>query len=279
MKPPADKLSALRRDIDRIDDAIHDLLMRRAKVVAEVRKAKGRGGAVFQPAREAAILARLAARHRGALSMNTIAAVWRRIINAHTALQQPIEVAVAALPAALGELAVNHFAGIGRIVPVGDAEAVWHRVAAGGRATLGVVGWPGRAGGTWWAQLGAGGIHVIGALPALGRAPDALVIARQVPIAGPEDRGLVVVAGSADATALVRAARAAGLSPRGIVARRAGAAPLALIELNRYVAPADERLAALAGSLGLGKGAVRCAGGFAVPLALTASSRRAAARR
>ncbi len=215
MKPPADKLSALRRDIDRIDDAIHDLLMRRAKVVAEVRKAKGRAGAIFQPAREAAILERLASRHRGALPMNTIAAVWRRIINAHTALQQPIEVAVAALPAALGELAINHFAGIGRIVPVGDAEAVWHRVAAGSRATLGVVGWPGRAGGTWWAQLGAGrDPHVIrGAARTRAcarRAGDCAPGADR----RPEDRGLVVVAGSADARPRWSAPRARPASRR-----------------------------------------------------------------
>lgn len=275
MTRPADKLGVLRREIDAIDDAIHDLLMRRARIMAEVRKAKGRGGAIFQPAREAAILRRLAARHSGPLPVGAVAAVWRRIINAHTALQRPIEVAVAALPAGLSDLAVAHFAGIGRIVPVGDAEAVWRRVISGGGATLGVLGWPGRAGGAWWGQLGQQAIHVISALPAVGRAPEALVIARQQPIAGPDDHGLVVVHGGGAAEIVFRAARGAGLAPRGILARRAGAAPLALVETASYVAPGDERLAALAVRLGLAASAVRSAGSFSMPLPHGVPGRRA----
>lgn len=58
-------LTELRREIDAIDEATHDLLMRRAGIVERVRTAKGGldTGNAWRPAREAEILRRLADRH------------------------------------------------------------------------------------------------------------------------------------------------------------------------------------------------------------------------
>ncbi|MFM7416430.1 MAG: chorismate mutase, partial [Alphaproteobacteria bacterium] len=74
-KPPATQaadpaLQALRAEIDALDDAMHDLLMRRAGVVARMAasRAKVGAGSPLRPGREAAVLRRLLARHSGALS-------------------------------------------------------------------------------------------------------------------------------------------------------------------------------------------------------------------
>ena len=63
----APTLGDVRAELDRIDDALHDLLMERAAVVGRLAEGRLKGPAVLRPGREAAILRRLLARHRGAL--------------------------------------------------------------------------------------------------------------------------------------------------------------------------------------------------------------------
>ena len=71
MPPSAPTLDELRREIDRIDAAMHDLLMQRTAVVEEVGRAKARenpAGAgtrpqFFRPGREALVLRNLIERH------------------------------------------------------------------------------------------------------------------------------------------------------------------------------------------------------------------------
>ncbi len=54
--PPAEALGALRSEIDRLDDQLHDLLMRRAEVVAALAASRVKGGASpLRPGREAVI--------------------------------------------------------------------------------------------------------------------------------------------------------------------------------------------------------------------------------
>jgi chorismate mutase-like protein len=251
-------LQSLRREIDAIDDAIHDLLMQRARVVGGVLAAKGKGGAVFQPAREADILRRLAARHRGALPLAAIAAVWRRIINAHTALQRPIAVAVAARPPELAALAWQHFGGIGTITTVASAGAALARARGGAGAALAVLPLP-SAREDWWRALGTNGVFILAALPALG-APQALVVGRQPFLPRGGDHGYVLAPAK---PALLRHAREAGLAPRAVLARAGG---LALIATDGSVPPDDARLAPLAAALGVKPGAVRSAGSIAAPI-------------
>ena len=63
----------LRRQIDEIDTRLHDLLMRRSSVVAEIGTLKGsNGNGYFRPGREAAILRRLVERHQGSLPKATV---------------------------------------------------------------------------------------------------------------------------------------------------------------------------------------------------------------
>ena len=92
----ATKLSELRAKIDAIDESIHHLLMQRATVIDELIAAKGtqKNGAAFRPGREADMMHRLVARHRGHLPITAVEHLWREIISTFTALQAPFEVAV-----------------------------------------------------------------------------------------------------------------------------------------------------------------------------------------
>ncbi len=77
MKTDNDKLLALRREIDAIDDSLHDLIMERTKIVERVRDAKSKDKIKIKPAREAEILYRLMARHTGKFPKQELARMWR----------------------------------------------------------------------------------------------------------------------------------------------------------------------------------------------------------
>lgn len=108
MTKPLPSLSALRDEIDRVDDAIQDLLIERAQIVDTIARVKAKQGTgTVDPGREAAILKRLAARHRPPLPFPAIAAIWREIISAFTSLQAPFSVAVHA-PASVPNMTDLH---------------------------------------------------------------------------------------------------------------------------------------------------------------------------
>ena len=86
-------LAALREELDSIDNALHDLLMRRAAIAAGVRASKG-NAPVWRPAREAQILRRLMTRHTGPFPRATIIQLWREIVSAMVRLQGEFAVAV-----------------------------------------------------------------------------------------------------------------------------------------------------------------------------------------
>jgi len=94
--PPQDGwpggLPALRAELNRIDNAVHDLLMQRALVVEEV--AKSGKPAAFRPGREASIIRRLLARHTGPLPRQTLFRVWRELLAGTTAMQGGFRIAV-----------------------------------------------------------------------------------------------------------------------------------------------------------------------------------------
>src|SRR5437762_13113679 len=84
-------LQDLRREIDRIDEAMHRLLMERGDIIdtlIAVKKTQEIGSA-FRPAREADMMRRLVERHRGMLPLDTVESIWRVIISAFTYVQAP----------------------------------------------------------------------------------------------------------------------------------------------------------------------------------------------
>lgn len=89
-----DKLAALRREIDRIDESIHDLIIERTRVVEKVRNAKRGEKIKIRPAREAEILYRLMNRHRGHFPKRELARIWRELIVATLRFEGPFSIAV-----------------------------------------------------------------------------------------------------------------------------------------------------------------------------------------
>lgn len=88
-------LDDLRRQIDAIDDEIHDLILRRWDVVQHVAAAKGPSVKFpLRPTREASMLRRLAERHRGPFPFSALARMWHEMIAAFTMLQADYSVAV-----------------------------------------------------------------------------------------------------------------------------------------------------------------------------------------
>ena len=84
-------LAELRVDIDRIDAAMHALLMERGQIIDRLIAIKARqgGGSAFRPAREASMMRALAERHRGLLPLDTVEGIWRIIISTFTYVQSP----------------------------------------------------------------------------------------------------------------------------------------------------------------------------------------------
>jgi chorismate mutase/prephenate dehydratase len=87
-------LDDLRRSIDDIDDAILALLDQRADLARQVAKAKlETGAATYDPERERAVLARLEAKGGGRFPREAIRAVYREVMSACLAVQEPMTVA------------------------------------------------------------------------------------------------------------------------------------------------------------------------------------------
>ena len=91
-QPPS--LQDLRREIDSIDEQVHELLMKRGDIIdrlISVKKTQEVGSA-FRPAREADMMRRLVQRHRGILPLDTVESIWRVIISTFTYVQAPFSV-------------------------------------------------------------------------------------------------------------------------------------------------------------------------------------------
>ncbi len=87
-------LADLRKEIDRLDEAMHSLLMKRGEIIDRLIRAKHtqESGSAFRPAREAEMMRRLVERHRGILPLDTAESIWRVIIATFTYVQAPFSV-------------------------------------------------------------------------------------------------------------------------------------------------------------------------------------------
>ena len=97
MKPPHHQphsLADLRREIDRIDDAMHALLIEHGEIIDRLIAVKKteESGSAFRPAREADMMRRLVQRHHGNLPLDTAESIWRVIISTFTYVQAPFSV-------------------------------------------------------------------------------------------------------------------------------------------------------------------------------------------
>jgi chorismate mutase len=250
----ADALGALRTEIDRLDDQIHDLVMRRAAVVAELANSRVKGGASpLRPGREAMILRRLLGRHAGALPGGAVVRLWREIFGASSAMQGGFTVALHARRPEDARLARDHFGGAIPIRPLPSAARALAAVAAG-EAQVAVLPLPEEgepAEQAWWTGLDAPRLQVAARLPfwaAKGESPpEALAVSLGAPDPSGADRSLLRIEMAEDRgrAQLVAALAAAGLPPRSLLLRRDGGVVRALAELDGVVAEGDPRLSAL----------------------------------
>ena len=150
-------LAELRREIDRIDEAMHRLLMERGEIIDRLiaTKQTQETGSAFRPAREADMMRRLVDRHKGILPLDTAESIWRVIISTFTYVQAPFSVHadLSAGDAAMRDSARFHFGFTVPFVPHADAASVVAAVSDS-RGDLGLVPAFGTAGtGAWWSAL------------------------------------------------------------------------------------------------------------------------------
>ena len=148
-------LIGLRAEIDRLDDAIHDLLMARAEVVAQVSAQGGKGRVALRPGREAEILRRLLRRHRGHLPRRAVVRVWRELLAATTSMQGPYAITACETEAGNGyaQCAREHF---GALTPLHVHRSPAQAIAevSAGTATAAVLPLPAEEEAQpWWTAL------------------------------------------------------------------------------------------------------------------------------
>lgn len=253
--PQADELASLRTEIDTLDDSLHDLLMRRAEVVARLAQSRAKGATIpLRPGREARILRRLLARHAGPLPKGAIIRLWREMFASSSALQGKLTVAayVPAPGAALARLAREHF-GTATQIRNHPSSARALATVTSGEAALAVLPMPEESESpetAWWVSLDAPRLQVIARLPFFGPAqPAALLVAPIAPDASDEDRSLLRVEAPEEMNRarLDAALEAAGLKPRTLLLRRNGEVVQALADVEGFVTSDDPRLAAVKG--------------------------------
>jgi chorismate mutase len=154
----ASSLGDLRKEIDRIDEAMHQLLMERGEIIDRliaVKKSQKNGGSAFRPAREAEMMRRLVKRHKGILPLDTVESIWRVIIATFTYVQAPFSVHadLSAGDALMRDSARFHFGFTVPFVPHMGAAGVVAAVSES-KGDLGLVPAIAVAGaGAWWSAL------------------------------------------------------------------------------------------------------------------------------
>jgi chorismate mutase len=252
-------LDTLRREIDRIDDEIHDLLMRRAAVAGEIGRSKGPdNGSYLRLGREATILRRLMRRHSGNFPRAALVRIWREIIAALAQIQGPFSVAVFAPADYPGywDLARDHFGSVTPMARHGSVENVV-RAASDSRTVIGVLPYPHEASeDPWWRHLASeepGSLRVVARLPfisqgteARGESLSALAVARMEQEATGRDRSFFAIetGNEVSRSRFIAAMKKVGLDPRFVGEWRNGDPKgtfLHLIEVGDLVAPSDPR--------------------------------------
>ncbi|HEY4134950.1 MAG TPA: chorismate mutase [Alphaproteobacteria bacterium] len=292
-------LDGLREEIDAIDTAIHDLLMRRADLADRIGRAKesakpaaaaeaAKPPAVYlRPGREAMVLRRLVRRHSGPFPVPSLVRLWREIMSALLRLQGPFSVAVYAAGGdgaprpGYWDLARDYYGSSTPMTPCQGASQVVREVAEG-RATVGVLPFPeqGEAA-PWWPMLfnaGPDEPRIFARLPFFegasdrgGAAVSAVAIARVAPEQTGEDRSLLGIETVEEVSRarLISALSAVGLKPLFIVDDARGdqrGSGRHLVEVDGFVTSEDGSLAQFSAALGSALGRIAVLGTYAATL-------------
>lgn len=258
----SESLDSIRKQIDMLDNKIHDLLMQRAALVLDISREKEKANLpTVQPAREAQMIRRLLKRHSGALPEAAIVRIWRELVTSVSLLQAGLKVAVAAPDAstACWDLAKDYF---GSVLPMMKSSSALTAISAvrSGETSFAVLPWPQDGDSNpWWGflvnQEPAERMRIIGALP-YGSEEEtftnlmdkALVISRSDFSPSGEDHSFLglEVHGNVSRARIVDGMKAFDLEPLSVSTRLdpVGVAGrgLHIVEVDDYIAEDDARL-------------------------------------
>jgi len=134
-EPGRPELSAIRRRIDEVDAALHELISERARLAQKVgisKHADGHTVDFYRPEREAEVLRAALARNKGPLRDEEILRLFREIMSACLAQQEPLKVAFLGPEGTFTQQAVyKHFGHSVRALALASIEDVFHEVEAG----------------------------------------------------------------------------------------------------------------------------------------------------
>jgi chorismate mutase len=194
-------IETVRREIDRVDNALLDLIAQRLELSAQVRKAKG-GMRVWRPSREDSHVRQLASTAE-ATRASLVSTIWAELMSASLAAQGPMRLHVALEGDALSNwsLVRDRF---GAALDVRTYPTTSAALAACYSEDEGVAVLPSPApppGGmvSWWTALGPGGamegLHILAGLPRTGRLdwPRAVAVADVVLTPSGADQTLLCV--------------------------------------------------------------------------------------
>jgi len=286
-------LDDLRRQIDVVDDQVHDLLMRRTEIVEAIGREKKDGRVpAFRPGREAVILRRLVGRHAGRFPAAALVRMWREMLSATVGMQANFAVAVYAPGAAAGywDLARDHF---GSHTPMTAYHSIGQviRAVTDKQASIGILPMPSEDDAEpWWRFIvsnDASAPRVLARLPFAGRgnaraAGDALAVGSGALEPTGDDRSLIVIEtrGEVSRARLFSALSASGLDRDFFaVFEPGGGTALNLVELTDFVLPDDKRLVNFRGKLGAAVERILSLGSYGAPLALDPRPRAAERRK
>ncbi|MFT3806136.1 prephenate dehydratase [Arenimonas sp.] len=140
--PAAPVLSEVRQRIDGIDQQIQGLIAERARWAQQVGKAKGKLKAAvdyYRPEREAQVLRQVLDRNSGPLSDEVLLRLFREIMSACLAQQEPLKIGYLGPEGTFSQQAVaKHFGHSAHGLPLSSIEEVFQEVEAG-HADFGVV--------------------------------------------------------------------------------------------------------------------------------------------
>lgn len=217
-------INVIRKDIDRVDQALLDLIAERLELSAQVRAAKS-GMRVWRPSREDSHVRELAG-VADTTPRTLVSTIWAELMSASLAAQGPMRLHVALEGDAMEawSLVRDRF---GAALPISSYPTTSAAMAAAYSEDEGVAVLPAPGGmQNWWTALGPGGamqdLHILAGLPRTGRLqwPRAVAVATADLSPSGEDQTLI-------------AARTGWTAPKGAIAR-AQSGDFTLYSLDGY---------------------------------------------
>ena len=130
-----DKLADLRKKIDKLDGEILELISARANCaqqVAHVKQKEDPDAVFYRPEREAQVLRKVMESNDGPLDDEEMARLFREIMSACLALEEPVKVAFLGPEGTFTQqAALKHFGHSARSVPMAAIDEVFREVSAG----------------------------------------------------------------------------------------------------------------------------------------------------